>query len=232
MPLILPPFSQLRPNISNLCDKDWNSSKSRFGKGWSSAPKQVFPIVLTPKPSNHKGGNPFLVGAFGTQYCSSSPSSHARIEYLWNCRALEGPSQQNANKPHEPRCISQSDPLSIAPGSLNASLDNILVGSCSDPHSLGPKKLVGIPFSVPPIFVNTGHAIFGKEPKDPQTSGSYHKSKELPKGQFQQEQFQAMQEFVLARIEHRAGSGVDSIHNGNLFWFVSKISKGIEYMWL
>lgn len=57
--------------------------------------------MFTPKPTDHKGGYPFLVGAFGAQNGTSSPSCQSRIEDLGNRCGLEGPPEQYTHEPDE-----------------------------------------------------------------------------------------------------------------------------------
>ena len=95
------PQSSSQSYVSNLGNEYRNAGKSRFGKGWPPATKQIFPVMFASEPSNHKGGDPFLMRALGSQYCSSSPSGQARIENLGNCRALESPPKQDTHKPYE-----------------------------------------------------------------------------------------------------------------------------------
>ena len=93
---------QLQSHIADLGDENRNAGESRLGKRWTTATKEILPVVLASKPANHKGGDPFLMGALGSQYGSSSPSGEARVEDLGDGRALKGSPEQDPDKPHEP----------------------------------------------------------------------------------------------------------------------------------
>lgn len=90
-----------RPDVADLGDKDGDALESGLGIGWPVAPKEVRPIVFASEPPDHKGGDPFLVGALGPENGSSAPSRQARIEHLGNRGTLEGAPEQDAHKPHE-----------------------------------------------------------------------------------------------------------------------------------
>mmetsp|Transcript_847 Transcript_847/g.1963 ORF Transcript_847/g.1963 Transcript_847/m.1963 type:complete len:203 (-) Transcript_847:314-922(-) len=192
----------------------------------------MFPVMFTSEPSNHKGGDPLLMRALGSQYCSSSPAGQARVENLGNCRALEGPPKQDTHKPYEARGVSETNPLAIAPRTLNSSFHHVLVSSIGNPHALGTKKLVGISFGMPPILVNARQAVFGKEPKDPGTSCPKCPTKDFGDGQIGQKSFPANHEGIFGLIDKPADSGFKSTSQANMFRLVPKVSKGIEWIWL
>lgn len=155
-----------RPDVADLGDKDRDARHSGLGKGWTVAPKEIPPIVFGSEPPDHKGGDPFLVGALGSQNGSGAPSRQTRIEHLGNTGALEGPTEQDAHEPYETWGVPESDPLPVSLGPLDPFPDHVLVATLADPHALVSKKGVGIAFGVPPVLVDADETILGKVPKD------------------------------------------------------------------